>query len=91
MNKTQLIAAVAEKSGLQKKDAEKAVASFIDVIIDAVKNDEKVQIIGFGTFEQRKRAERAGINLQTKEPIVVKACKVPAFKPGKSFKETVNQ
>ena len=85
MNKTELISAVAEQSGLTKKDAEKAVTAVIDTIIDSVAKDEKVQIAGFGTFEQRQRKARTG------NPIEIAASKVPAFKAGKVFKDTVNQ
>lgn len=91
MNKTELIAAVAEKSGLSKKDAEKALSATIDTIIEAVKADDKVQLVGFGTFEQRQRNARTGINPRTGENIQIAASKVPAFKAGKAFKDTVNK
>lgn len=90
MNKTELIAMVAEKSGLSKKDSEKAVAAVIDSIVEAVKDDDKVQIIGFGTFELRSRCERSGRDPRTNKPITIPACKVPAFKAGKGFKDAVS-
>lgn len=89
MNKTELIASVAEKSGLAKKDAEKAVAAIIDSITETVAKDEKVQIVGFGTFELRTRNERMGRDPRTNQPIVIPASKVPAFKVGKLFKTAV--
>ena len=91
MNKTELISAVAEQSGLTKKDAEKAVTAVIDTIIDSVAKDEKVQIAGFGTLEQRQRKARTGSDPRTGIPIEIAASKVPAFKAGKVFKDTVNQ
>jgi DNA-binding protein HU-beta len=89
VNKTELVAAVAAKAGITKKDADKAVAALIDVVIDEVKAGEKVQIVGFGTFEPRERAARVGINPQTKQQITIAASKVPAFKAGKAFKDAV--
>ncbi|MCQ4022272.1 MULTISPECIES: HU family DNA-binding protein [unclassified Ruminococcus] len=91
MNKTELVAAVAEKSGLTKKDAEKAVSSVIDVIVESVANGEKVQVVGFGTFEQRQRNARTGCDPRTKQQIEIPASKVPAFKAGNAFKEAVNK
>lgn len=91
MNKTELIAKVAEKSDLTKKDAEKAVSALLDTIVEAVVEGEKVQIVGFGTFEQRQRSERTGLNPITKTEIVIPASKVPAFKAGRNFKEAVNK
>ncbi|HIQ80160.1 MAG TPA: HU family DNA-binding protein [Candidatus Scatavimonas merdigallinarum] len=91
MNKTELIAAVAEKSELSKKDAEKAVTAVLDTIVDCVAKAEKVQIVGFGTFEQRQRNERTGCDPRTKTQITIPASKVPAFKAGKAFKEAVDQ
>lgn len=91
MNKTDLIAAVAEKSEMTKKDAEKAVSALFDTIVESVANGEKVQIVGFGTFEQRIRKERTGCDPRTGEPITIAASKVPAFKAGKGFKETVDK
>lgn len=89
MNKTDLINAVSEASELSKKDATKAVDAVFDSILDALKNGDKVQLIGFGNFEVRERAARKGRNPQTGEEIEIAASKVPAFKPGKTMKETV--
>ena len=91
MNKTELIAAVAEKSDITKKDAEKTVTAVLDTIVEAVANGEKVQIVGFGTFEQRIRKERSGCDPRTGNKITIPESKVPAFKPGKAFKDTVDQ
>lgn len=89
MNKTELVAAVAEKAGLSKKDADKAVAAFVDSVVDALKKDEKVQLVGFGTFEVRARAAREGINPLTKKKITIAASKNPVFKAGKAFKDAI--
>lgn len=89
MNKTELVAAVAEKAGLSKKDAEKALAAVIDSVIDTLKAGDKVQLVGFGTFEVRERAARTGINPQTKQSITIAASKNPVFKAGKAFKDAV--
>jgi DNA-binding protein HU-beta len=87
MNKVELIAQVAEKSGLKKKDAELAVNSFLETIEEALAKGEKVQLIGFGTFETRKRAARAGRNPKTGEEMTIPESVVPAFKPGNKLKE----
>lgn len=89
MNKTELVAAVAEKAGLTKKDAEKALAAVIDSITGAIKKGDKVQLVGFGTFEARKRAAREGINPATGAKIKIAASKTPVFKAGKAFKDAV--
>lgn len=89
MNKNELIAAMSEKAGISKKDAGAATDAMIEAIIDSVKKDDKVQIVGFGTFELRTRAARTGLNPQTKEKIEIAAANVPAFKAGKAFKEAV--
>ncbi len=89
MSKVELIAAVAEKANLTKKDAEKAVNATLDAIADGLKKDGKVQLVGFGTFEVRDRAERTGLNPATGETITIAASKVPAFKAGKGLKELV--
>ena len=91
MNKTELIAAVAEKADLSKKDAEKAVAAVISTVTDALASEEKVQLVGFGTFEVRTRDARTGKNPRTGEEINIPASKVPAFKAGKALKDTVNK
>lgn len=89
MNKTELIAAVAMKSGISKKDAATAMDAMISEIVAAVKKGDKVQLVGFGTFEARKRTARNGINPQTKKQIKIAASTIPAFKAGKSFKDAV--
>ena len=88
MNKTELIAAVAEKTGLSKKDADNAVNALLDTIVNSVAKDEKVQIVGFGTFELRSRSERQGRDPRTNSPITIPASRVPAFKAGKAFKDS---
>lgn len=90
MNKTELVAAIAEESGLSKKDAEAAVKAFVDVVSDELQNKGKVQLIGFGTFETAERAARTGKNPQTGEKIKIKAATTPKFKPGKALKDKVN-
>lgn len=89
MNKTELIAAVAEQAEMSKKDAEAAVTATIDVISEALRQGEKVQLVGFGSFEVKKRAARVGRNPKTKEPIEIPASTVPVFKAGKVLKDTV--
>ena len=91
MKKTELIAAVAEQSGLSKKDAEKALSATIDTIVKAVAEGDKIQLTGFGTFEQRQRNARTGVDPRTGNSIEIPASKVPAFKAGKGFKDIVNQ
>ena len=90
MNKTELIAAVAEQAELSKKDAEKALKAFTDVIAAELVKGEKVQLVGFGTFEVSKRAARTGKNPQTGKEIKIAACKAPKFKAGKALKDMVN-
>ena len=89
MNKTELIGAVAEKASLSKKDADAAVNAAISVIADSLAAGENVQLVGFGTFEVRQRAEKQGRNPKTGEAITVPAAKVPAFKAGKALKDAV--
>ena len=91
MNKTELVAAVAEKAALSKKDAEKAVGAVVDTITAALADGDKVQLVGFGTFEVRERAARTGKNPRTGAAIKIAASKVPAFKAGKALKEIVNK
>ena len=91
MNKSELIAAVAAKAGLTKKDAEKAVSAFIETVKATVAKKKKVQLIGFGTFEPRVRAARTGKNPRTGEAIKIAKATVPAFKAGKAFKDVVNK
>ena len=91
MNKTELIAAVAEKASISKKDADSAVNAVIDTIVEALAAEEKVQIVGFGTFEIRSRSARQGRDPRTNSPITISASKVPAFKAGKAFKDSVSK
>ena len=90
MNKTDLVAAMAEQAGVSKKDAEKVLKAFTDVVTDELKKGEKVQLVGFGTFEVSERAAREGRNPVNGKPIKIPASKAPKFKPGKAFKDTVN-
>ena len=90
MNKTEFVAAVAENAGLSKKDAEAAVKAFIDVVADELKKGEKVQLVGFGTFEVSERAARTGRNPQTGKSMKIKASKAPKFKAGKALKDALN-
>lgn len=89
MNKTELINAIAENANLSKKDAEAAVNAFTSVVADALKKGEKVQLIGFGSFEVKERSARAGINPLTREKINIAASKVPAFVAGKGLKDAI--
>ncbi len=90
MNKTELVAAIAAKTELSKKDSEKALKAFMEVVSEQLKKGEKIQLIGFGTFEVAKRAARTGKNPQTGKAIKIAACKAPKFKAGKALKEAVN-
>lgn len=89
MNKNEFVAAIAEKSGLTKKDAEAALNAYTEVVTDALKAGDSVQLIGFGTFEVRERAARQGRNPHTGEAIEIAAAKAPAFKPGKALKDAI--
>ncbi|MBE6749777.1 MAG: HU family DNA-binding protein [Ruminococcaceae bacterium] len=89
MNKTELVAAIAEKAGIAKKDADKALAAFVDTVAAELKKGEKIQLVGFGTFEIRKRDARTGINPQTGAKIKIAASKNPVFKAGKALKDAV--
>ena len=91
MNKTELIAAVAEKSGLTRKDAERAVNAAFDTIAANLCKGEKIQLSGFGTFEVKAREARVGRNPRTKEAIQIPASQVPVFKPSKALKDTVSE
>ena len=91
MNKTELVAAMAEKSEISKKDAEKALKAFIDVVAEELQKDEKIQLVGFGTFEVAERAAREGRNQLTGEKMQIKASKAPKFKAGKALKDAVNK
>lgn len=90
MNKTELIAAMAEKSELTKKDAGAALEAFTAAVEDALKAGDKVQLVGFGTFEVKNRPARTGINPQTKKPVKIAASKAPAFKAGRALKDALN-
>ena len=89
MNKTELIASIADKAALSKKDAEKALNAFVASIEDALKAGDKVQLVGFGSFEVRERAARKGRNPLTKKEITIAASKAPVFKAGKAFKDAI--
>lgn len=89
MNKTELVAALAEKTGASKKDTDNTINAFMEVIIEALKRDGKVQLPGFDTFEVRERAARTGRNPHTGETIEIAAAKAPAFKPGKALKDAI--
>ena len=91
MNKAELIAAIAAKTGDTKKGAEASVNAFVDVVTEALTEGDKVQLVGFGSFEVRKRAARKGRNPQTKEEIKIPASKAPVFKAGKAIKDLVNK
>jgi DNA-binding protein HU-beta len=90
MNKTDLIASVAEKSALSKKDAEKAVNAFTEAVTEALKKSNKVQLVGFGVFEVKSRPARKGHNPMTGAEIDIPASKAPVFKAGKALKDSVN-
>ena len=89
MNKNELVSAVADAADLSKKDAEAAITALVDVITEALKEGEKVQLVGFGTFELHKRAARTGRNPRTQEPMEIEASVVPVFKAGKILKDAV--
>lgn len=89
MNKLELVAAMAEKSGLSKKDCEDALGALMDTVTDALKKGYKVQLVGFGSFEVKQRAARMGLNPRTQKPVQIPAVKVPVFKPGKALKDSI--
>ncbi|MEE0875487.1 MAG: HU family DNA-binding protein [Ruminococcus sp.] len=91
MKKSELINAIAQQAEISKKDAEKALTATIDTIINAVAEGDKIQLTGFGTFEQRQRKARTGVDPRTGNSIEIAATKVPAFKAGKAFKDIVNK
>jgi len=91
MNKSELVAAMAEKANVSKKAAEESLNAMLDVVKDAMAKSDKVQLVGFGSFEVRTRAARKGHNPQTKAEIKIPACKAPAFKAGKALKDIVNK
>jgi DNA-binding protein HU-beta len=89
MNKGELVDAVAAKANITKKQADEVISAFLEVVTEAVANGDKVTLVGFGSFERRERSEREGRNPKTNEPMTIPATKVPAFSPGKLFKEKV--
>lgn len=91
MNKTELVAAIADQADLSKKDAEKALTAVVDVVTEELRKGGKVQLVGFGTFEVSKRAARDGRNPQTGETMKIEACIAPKFKAGKALKDAVNR
>lgn len=91
MNKSELVAAIAEKSDISKKDAEAALKAFTEVVAEELKKGEKIQLVGFGTFEVSERAARMGRNPHTSEPMKIKASKAPKFKAGKALKDSLNK
>lgn len=90
MNKTELVAAIAEQAKISKKDADAALQAFTEVVGDALKKGDKISLVGFGTFEVSERAAREGLNPRTKEKITIPASKAPKFKAGKALKDKVN-
>ena len=90
MNKTELVATVAEQADISKKDAEKVLKAFVDVVTEEMKKGEKVQLVGFGTFEVSERAAREGRNPQAGKTMKIEACKAPKFEAGKALKDAVN-
>ena len=90
MNKVELVEAMATQAGITKKNAEAALNAFTGVVTEELKKGEKVQLVGFGTFEIAERAERTGRNPQTGEEITIAACKAPKFKAGKALKDAIN-
>ena len=90
MNKTELVTAIAEQAEISKKDAEKALKAFTDVVAEGLKNGDKIQLVGFGTFEVSERAAREGRNPQTGESMTIAASKIPKFKAGKALKDFIN-
>ena len=91
MNRSELVAKISEKSELSKKDSERALSAVIDSVMEALVEGDKVQLVGFGTFEVRERQERTGRDPRSGEAITIPACKSPAFKAGKAFKDAVNK
>ena len=91
MNKTELVAAIADAAELSKKDSEKALKAFVDVVTEELKKEHKIQLVGFGTFEVSERAAREGRNPRTGETMTIAASKAPKFKAGKALKDLVNE
>ena len=90
MNRVELVAAMADKAGLAKKDAEKALKAFTDVVAEELKKGDKIQLVGFGTFEVSERAAREGRNPRSGETMTIAACKAPKFIAGKALKDAIN-
>lgn len=90
MNKTEFVAAIAEEAGISKTDAAKAVKAFTDVVVEEMKKGEKIQLVGFGTFEVSERPAREGRNPRTGETMTIAASKAPKFKAGKALKDSIN-
>ena len=90
MNKTELVASIVDKAGISKKDAEKALSAFLDTVAEELKKGEKIQLVGFGTFEVSERPEREGRNPRTGETMKIAASKAPKFKAGKALKDMIN-
>ena len=90
MNKTELVVSIAEKAAISKKDAEKALSAFLDTVAEELKKGEKIQLVGFGTFEVSERPEREGRNPRTGETMKIAASKAPKFKAGKALKDMIN-
>ena len=91
MNKTELVAAIADKAEISKKDSEKALKAFVDVVTEELKKGHKIQLVGFGNFEVSERPAREGRNPRTGETMTIAASKTPKFKPGKALKDAVNE
>lgn len=91
MNKSELIVAMTEKTGLSKKDTEKALAAFIDTVVETLQKGDKVSLVGFGSFDVRERAARQGMNPKTRETIQIPAANAPRFRAGKAFKDALNE
>jgi DNA-binding protein HU-beta len=91
MNKTELVNKIAEKSGLSKKDSEKALVAVMDTVTETLCQGDKVHLVGFGSFEVKQRPERIGRNPKTKEEIIIPASKIPQFKAGKAFKDAIDK
>ena len=90
MNRTEMIASIADKANISKKDADKALKAFTDTVAEELAAGKKVQLVGFGTFEVSERAARVGINPHTRKPLEIKASKAPKFKAGKALKDAIN-
>ena len=90
MNKNEIVSSMAEKTGMKKTEMEKALKAFTDTVVEALKNDDKIQLVGFGTFEVNKKPARTGRNPKTGEQMKIAACNAPKFKPGKALKDALN-